>query len=150
MTQPSPAPRFWPTAGPSGLAVIGLAVLTAISVRFAFRSALLYLIAVVFVSLTGDLAAAAGISLVAFLCLAAFLSRAAFPGALFEPLNLVALLGFLTTSFVVTRLVSRWRTSFRELQALQDRMGLVIDSIPAWASVIRPDRERAAQSARDG
>jgi PAS domain S-box-containing protein len=122
-----------------GLAVIGLAVLTAISVRFAFRSALLYLIAVVFVSLTGDLAAAAGISLVAFLCLAAFLSRAAFPGALFEPLNLVALLGFLTTSFVVTRLVSRWRTSFRELQALQDRMGLVIDSIPAWASVIRPD-----------
>ena len=139
MTQPSPAPRFWPTAGPLGLAVIGLAVLTAISVRFAFRSALLYLIAVVFVSLTGDLAAAAGISLVAFLCLAAFLSRAAFPGALFEPLNLVALLGFLTTSFVVTRLVSRWRTSFRELQALQDRMGLVIDSIPAWASVIRPD-----------
>jgi len=122
-----------------GLAVIGLAVLTAISVRFAFRSALLYLIAVVFVSLTGDLAAAAGISLVAFLCLAAFLSRAAFPGALLEPLNLVALLGFLTTSFVVTRLVSRWRTSFRELQALQDRMGLVIDSIPAWASVIRPD-----------
>ena len=139
MTQPSPAPRFWPTAGPLGLAVIGLAVLTAISVRFAFRSALLYLIAVVFVSLTGDLAAAAGISLVAFLCLAAFLSRAAFPGALLEPLNLVALLGFLTTSFVVTRLVSRWRTSFRELQALQDRMGLVIDSIPAWASVIRPD-----------
>jgi PAS domain S-box-containing protein len=139
VTQPSPAPRFWPTAGPLGLAVIGLAVLTAISVRFAFRSALLYLIAVVFVSLTGDLAAAAGISLVAFLCLAAFLSRAAFPGALFEPLNLVALLGFLTTSFVVTRLVSRWRTSFRELQALQDRMGLVIDSIPAWASVIRPD-----------
>ncbi len=139
MTQPSPAPRFWPTAGPLGLAVIGLAVLTAISVRFAFRSALLYLIAVVFVSLTGDLAAAAGISLVAFLCFAAFLSRAAFPGALFEPLNLVALLGFLTTSFVVTRLVSRWRTSFRELQALQDRMGLVIDSIPAWASVILPD-----------
>jgi PAS domain S-box-containing protein len=139
VTQPSPAPRFWPTAGPLGLAVIGLAVLTAISVRFAFRSALLYLFVVVFVSLTGNLAAAVGVSLVAFLCLVAFLSRSAFPGALLEPLNLVALLAFLTTSFVVTRLVSRWRTSFRELQALQDRMGLVIDSIPAWASVILPD-----------
>jgi PAS domain S-box-containing protein len=122
-----------------GLAVIGLAVLTAISVRFAFRSALLYLFVVVFVSLTGHLAAAVGVSLVAFLCLVAFLSRSAFPGALLEPLNLVALLAFLTTSFVVTRLVSRWRTSFRELQVLQDRMGLVIDSIPAWASVILPD-----------
>jgi PAS domain-containing protein len=139
VTQPSPAPRFWPTAGPLGLAVIGLAVLTAISVRFAFRSALLYLFVVVFVSLTGHLAAAVGVSLVAFLCLVAFLSRSAFPGALLEPLNLVALLAFLTTSFVVTRLVSRWRTSFRELQVLQDRMGLVIDSIPAWASVILPD-----------
>src|SRR2546429_386601 len=53
MTQPSPAPRFWPTAGPSGLAVIGLAALTAISVRFAFRSALLYPIAVEFVNRWG-------------------------------------------------------------------------------------------------
>ena len=139
MMEPSPAPRFWPTAGPLGLAVIGVAALTAISARFTFRSALLYLIVVVFVSLTGNLAAAAGISLIAFLCLAVFLSHAAFPGALLEPLNLVALLAFLTTSFVVTRLVSRWRTSFRELQALRDRMALVIDSIPAWASVILPD-----------
>jgi len=139
VTQPTPAPRFWPTAGPSGLAVIGMAVLTAISVRFAFRSALLYLIAVVFVSLTGDLPAAAVVSLIAFLCLAGFLSPAGLPAALVEPLNLTALVSFLTTAFVVTRLVSRWRTSFREIQALKDQLGLVIDSIPAWASVIRPD-----------
>jgi len=76
VTQPSPAPRFWPTAGPLGLAIIGLAVLTAISARFSFRSALLYLIAVVFVSLTGNFAAAAAVSLIAFLCLAGFLSPA--------------------------------------------------------------------------
>jgi PAS domain S-box-containing protein len=116
-----------------------MAVLTAISVRFAFRSALLYLIAVVFVSLTGDLPAAAVVSLIAFLCLAGFLSPAGLPAALVEPLNLTALVSFLTTAFVVTRLVSRWRTSFREIQALKDQLGLVIDSIPAWASVIRPD-----------
>jgi len=139
VTQPNPAPRFWPTAGPLGLAIIGLAVLTAISARFSFRSALLYLIAVVFVSLTGNFAAAAAVSLIAFLCLAGFLSPAGLPAALVEPLNLTALVAFLTTAFVVTRLVSRWRTSFREIQALKDQLGLVIDSIPSWASVIRPD-----------
>lgn len=139
MTQPSPAPRFWPTAGPLGLAVIGLAVLTAISVRFAFRSALLYLLVVVLVSLTGNLPGAVAVSLIAFLCLAGFLSPAGLPAALVGPLNLTALVSFLTIAVVVTRLVSRWRTSFREIQALKDQLGLVIDSIPAWASVIRPD-----------
>ena len=82
MTQPSPAPRFWPTAGPLGLAVIGLTVLTALSVRFTFRSAMLYLLAVVFVSLTGNLPGAAAVSLIAFLCLAAFVSPAGLPTAL--------------------------------------------------------------------
>ena len=123
MTQPSPAPRFWPTAGPLGLAVIGLAVLTAISVRFAFRSALLYLLVVVLVSLTGNLPGAAVVSLIAFLCLGGFLSPAGLPAALVEPLNLTALVSFLTIAFVITRLVSRWRTSFREIQALKDSSG---------------------------
>ncbi len=42
-----------------GLGVVGVAALTAVLYRLDFRSALLYLIVVVFVSLTGDFVASA-------------------------------------------------------------------------------------------
>jgi PAS domain S-box-containing protein len=122
-----------------GVGVVGLAALTVVLTRLHFRSALLYLIVVVFVSLTGDFVAAAVVSGIAWLCLAYFLSPQTFLAGLGDPLNVVALLAFLTTAFVVTRLVSRRRTMFRELQILKDQLGLVIDTIPALSSVNRPD-----------
>ena len=123
----------------AGAAVIAVVALTTVLVRLEFRSALLYLILVVFVSLAGDFVASAAVSLVAFLCLASFLTRASFPAGLVDPLNVVALASFLLTALVVTRLVSKWSTSFREIRALEDEQRLVIDTIPAWATVMRPD-----------
>ncbi len=91
-----------------------------------------------FVSLTGDFAAAAFVAVVAVFCLAQFLSPLGFPLSVGEPLNVVALVALLMTAFVVTSLVSRRRTSFREIQALEDQPGLEIDTIPALAGVSVP------------
>ena len=66
------------TSARGAVAMAGLAVLTAISYRLDFRSALLYLIVVVFVALTGDFVASAIVSFVAFLCLTYFLTRTPF------------------------------------------------------------------------
>ena len=127
----SVAERLWRTSVRCGLGVAGLAALTAVLDRLHFRSALLYLIIVVFVSLTGDFVASAVVSMGALLCLSYFLSPPGFLLGLDQPLNLVALLGFLTAAFVVTSLVSRRRASFQEIEGLRDQLKLVIDTIPA-------------------
>jgi PAS domain S-box-containing protein len=129
----------WPASVRCALGVAGVVALTGILYPLNFRSALLYLIIVVFVSLTGDLVAAAVVSVIAVLCLGYFLTPAPFLLGLGEPLNVVALLGFLTTAFVVTRLVSRRRTSFGEVRILKEQLGRVIDSMPALSSVSLPD-----------
>ncbi len=130
--------RLWRTSARCGLGVVGLAALTVVLHRLNLRSAALYLIVVVFVSLTGDLVASVVVSFIALLCLAYFLSP---PSSLFgldDPLNAVALLAFLTTALVVTRLVSRRRASFQEIAGLRDQLTLVIDSIPALTGVALP------------
>ena len=134
----SVAERLWRTSVRCGLGVAGLAALTAVLDRLHFRSALLYLIIVVFVSLTGDFVASAVVSLGALLCLSYFLSPPGFLLGLDQPLNLVALLGFLTAAFVVTSLVSRRRASFQEIEGLRDQLKLVIDTIPALTGVTLP------------
>src|SRR5713101_1967252 len=131
--------RLWLTSARCGLGVAAVATLTGILYRLDFRSALLYLIVVVFVSLTGDFVASAVVSFIAFLCLAYFLTPPAFGLGLADPINVVALLAFVTTAFVVTRLVSRRATSFRENQILKDQLGLVIDTMPALTGVSLPD-----------
>ena len=134
----SVAERLWRTSVRCGVGVAGLAALTAVLDRLHFRSALLYLIIVVFVSLTGDFVASAVVSMGALLCLSYFLSPPGFLLGLDQPLNLVALLGFLTAAFVVTSLVSRRRASFQEIEGLRDQLKLVIDTIPALTGVTLP------------
>jgi PAS domain S-box-containing protein len=137
--KPSETQQFWQISARCGWGVVGVAALTAVLYRLSFRSALLYLIVVVFVSLTGDFVASTVVSVVAVLCLAYFLTPPVILLGLGDPLNVVALLGFLTTAFVVTHLVSRRRTSFQEVQILKEQLGLVIDSMPALSSVSWPD-----------
>ena len=134
----SVAERLWRTSVRCGLGVAGLAALTAVLDRLHFRSALLYLIIVVFVSLTGDFVASAVVSMGALLCLSYFLSPPGFLLGLDQPLNLVALLGFLTAALVVTSLVSKRRASFQEIEGLRDQLKLVIDTIPAFTGVTLP------------
>src|SRR5882762_5840638 len=130
--------RLWRTSARCGLGAAGLAVLTAVLDRLHFRSALLYLIVVVFVSLTGDFVASVVVSIGALLCLSYFLSPPDSLLGLGQPLNLVALLGFLTTASVVTSLMSRRRASFQEIKGLRDHLTLVIDTIPALTAVTLP------------
>ena len=139
MTTPSETREFWQTSVRCGVAIVGLVVLTVVSHRLDFRSALLYLIVVVFVALTGDLLASVIVSVVAFLCMTYFLTQTPFLLALRYPLNLVALVGFLMTAFIVSRLVSKQRAGFQEIQALKEQLGLVVDSMPAVSSVSLPD-----------
>ena len=75
--------------------------------------ALLYLIVIVVVSLTRSFIPAAFVSIVAYVCLDSFFTAPLFRPAMREPLDFVAPIAFLTTSFVITRLMSRVRKSFR-------------------------------------
>jgi PAS domain S-box-containing protein len=133
------ARQFRQTGTHCAVAIVVLAAVTAVSYWLDFRSALLYLIVVVFVALTGDFLASAIVSVVAFLCLTSFLTQTPFLLGLRYPLNLVALVGFLMTAFIVSRLVSKQRTGFQEVQLLKEQLRLVIDSMPALSSVSLPD-----------
>jgi PAS domain S-box-containing protein len=109
-------------AGHCLLAVLALAVVTVSTSLFrphqAFTTtALLYLIIVVVLSLNGSFLSAAIVSLIAVFCLEYFCNPPLYTLGLEDPLEAIALLAFLTTALVVTRLVSRMRTSLQDLQA---------------------------------
>lgn len=102
--------RFWPSAVPFLLAHIALALVTAVCLRLQLNLAtvvLLYLIVVVLLSLTGSFAASAVVSFVAILCLAYFFAPPIFSFRVSDPLDVVALVVFLTIALVVTRLMSK-------------------------------------------
>jgi PAS domain S-box-containing protein len=91
----------------------------------------------VLVSLSSDFIPAAFVSIVAYICLDSFFTEPLFHIAMSEPLDVVAPIAFLTTSLVITRLMSRVRKSFQEIQALKDQLRLVIDTIPGsiWSAL---------------
>ena len=90
----------------------GLAFVTLICFRFQFNlatAALLYLMVVVLLSLKGSFVSSAVVSVVAVGCLAYFFAPQILSFRVDDPLNVVAIVAFLTTSLVITRLVSRVR-----------------------------------------
>src|SRR5262249_27919149 len=124
--------RFWRSAAQCLLGAVVLALLTYVCFRLQANSttvALLYLIVIVVISLTSDFIPAAFVSIVAYICLDTFFTAPLFRPSMREPLDVVAPIAFLTTSFVITRLMSRVRKSFQEIQILKDQLRLVIDTI---------------------
>jgi K+-sensing histidine kinase KdpD len=104
--------KFWRSAAQCLFGGIGLAVVTLICFRFQLNLAtvvLLYLIVVVLFSLKGGFVPSAVISVIAVGCLAYFFAPPIFSFRVDDPLNVVAILVFLTTSLVITRLVTRVR-----------------------------------------
>src|SRR5262249_54476743 len=79
------------------------------------------------------------VSIIAYICLDSFFTEPLFHIAMKEPLDVVAPIAFLTTSLVITRLMSRVRKSFQEIQALKDQLRLVIDTIPGLVWSALPD-----------
>jgi signal transduction histidine kinase len=91
---------------------IGLAAVTLICFQFHFNlatAALLYLIVVVLLSLKGSFVSSAVVSAIAVGCLAYAFAPPIFSFRVDDPLNVVAIITFFTTSLVITRLVSRVR-----------------------------------------
>jgi PAS domain S-box-containing protein len=134
--------RLWRSAAKCLLGVIVLALLTYVCFRQQANPttvALLYLIVIVLVSLTSDFIPAAVVSIVAYVCLDSFFTAPLFHLAMSEPLDFVAPAAFLTTSFVITRLMSNGRKSFQEIQGLKDQLRLVIDTIPGLVWSALPD-----------
>jgi PAS domain S-box-containing protein len=76
----------------------------------------LYLIVIVLLSLSGDYVASVVISVVAALCIAYFFAPPIFSIRVDDPLNIVAIIAFLTTSLVISRLVSEVRSRSEKLR----------------------------------
>lgn len=81
----------------------------------------LYLIVIVLLSLTGDLASSLLVSIAAALCLIYFFARPTFSLRVDNPLDLVAIIAFVTTSFVISRLVSEVRAKSEIILSSVDR-----------------------------
>ncbi|MBO0720459.1 MAG: PAS domain-containing protein [Blastocatellia bacterium] len=134
--------RFWRSVAQYLLGSIALGMLTFVCFRFDVNPttvALLYLIFIVLVSLKGSIVTAVLVSIVAYLCLDSFFTKPLFHIAMSETLDVVAPITFLTTSLVITRLMTKVRKSFQEIQALKDHLRLVIDTIPGLVWSALPD-----------
>jgi PAS domain S-box-containing protein len=102
--------------------------------------ALLYVFVVVMVSLRGDLYASVWVSLLAVAVLDYFFTAPLFRlYPVREARDLIVLIGFLTTAVVINRLIARMHQSFRDVEAAQEQLRLVIDTVPTLLSSARAD-----------
>jgi two-component system, OmpR family, sensor histidine kinase KdpD len=96
-------------AVPSGI-VIGITTVACFVFHVNFPTvSFIYLIIVVLQSLTGDFLSSAVVSVIAFLCLNFFFVPPLFSLAVSDPSDTLALISFLVTGLIVTRLTSRAR-----------------------------------------
>ncbi len=107
----------WRSAVPGLLGAIGLALVTFICFRLQVglgTAALLYLMAVVLVSLKGSFVSSTVVSVLAVGCLDYFFTTPLFTFGMNDLQSYVAMIVFLTTSLIITRLVSRVRKQTEE------------------------------------
>jgi PAS domain S-box-containing protein len=97
------------------------------------------LIVVVLVSLGGRFLPAALVSIIAVLSLNYFFVSPLFHIGIAYPLDPIATIAFLATALVISRLLARVRQSFSEVQALNERLQLVVDTIPSLVARTRGD-----------
>jgi signal transduction histidine kinase len=103
---------FWRSAVQCLFGGVALAFVTLICFGLRLNlatAALLYLMVVVLLSLKGSFVSSGVVSLVAVGCLAYFFTVPIFSFRVDDPLNVVAIIAFLTTSLVITRLMTRVR-----------------------------------------
>lgn len=85
-------------------------------------AAVLYMVIIVLVSLQGRFIPAIFVSLVAIACLDYFFVAPVFRITLAGPLDLAALLAYLTAAVVITSLLAKVRNSFQELRRSEARL----------------------------
>jgi signal transduction histidine kinase len=118
--------KFWKSAGKSATqflpGLIGLALVTFAAIRLHLQPgaiSLLYLIAIVFVSLRAGFVSAVAVSVVAVCCLHYYFLPRSSPAGTRNPLDIVASAAFLTTAWVITAMVARVRKLTEAQLALQ-------------------------------
>jgi PAS domain S-box-containing protein len=117
------------------LGILALALLTLVCFRFQLNlasAAFSYLIVIVLLSLMGSFVASVILSIIAVGCLNYFFVPPIFDFPVDYPLDVLAVIGFLTASLVVSGLVVRARR-------LKEQFQLVVDTIPAVVWSKRPD-----------
>ena len=134
--------RFLQSAALSLLGSVAIVLLAYVSYRSRLdllTTASLCLILVVLVSLGGRFIPAAVASIVALLSVNYFFVAPLFSIRIAHPMDEIAGAAFLVTALVISRLIARLRQSFSEVQALNERLQLVVDTIPALVARARPD-----------
>ena len=104
---------------------IGLALLTLVCFRFQVNSttvALLYLIVIGLVSLQGNFVPSAIVSIIAYVCLDAFFTAPLFALGMNQILDIVAPITYVTSAFVITRLISNLRKSNEERKRAEETL----------------------------
>jgi signal transduction histidine kinase len=133
---------LWRTAAALLAGCAALALLTWILVASDFShpatGALLYMIVIVLLSMTGNIAAGIGLAIIATFCLNYFFTEPRFSFQVNAVEDVVAVTAFALTAVTVAILVGRARRS-GETGALKDRLQVIIDTIPAMVWSISPD-----------
>lgn len=117
--------RVWRPIQQLLLGAGGLALVTVVCFRFQVNSttvALLYLIVIGLVSLQGSFAPSAIVSIIAYICLDAFFTAPLFALGMNQILDIVAPITYVTSAFVVTRLISRLRKSNEQRQQAEETL----------------------------
>jgi PAS domain S-box-containing protein len=139
---PSDTGILWRTAAWLLLGCAGLALLTWIGVQFDFNhpatSALLYMIVIVLVSMTGNIAAGIGLAIIAALCLNYFFTEPRFSFQINAAEDVAAVIAFALTAVIIANLVGRARR-LGEATVLRDQLQFAIDTIPAMVWSNLPD-----------
>jgi PAS domain S-box-containing protein len=121
---------------------IGLALLTFVCFRLgldADATSFAYLILIVPLSLMGSFIGSAALSIIAVVCLDYFFTEPQFSFQVRSLDDILAMAGFLTTSFIVCALTAKMRKDAERAQTSQQ---LLIDTIPAMVWSALPDGSR--------
>jgi C4-dicarboxylate-specific signal transduction histidine kinase len=117
--------KFWQLVVECMLGSAALALLTFVCFRFHANSttvALLYLIVIVLLSLRASLVPSAVVSIIAYICLDYFFTAPLFTLGMNQTLDFVAPIAYVTTAFVITRLMSRLRKSTEDQRRAEDAL----------------------------
>jgi PAS domain S-box-containing protein len=125
----------WRLATQFLLGCVGLAALTLVCFRLQLNLASVafgYLIVIVLLALMGSVVSSVILSIIAAGCLTYFFAPPIFDFRIDDPLDVLAVIGFLTASLLVAGLVERVRR-------LNEQFQLVVDNIPAMVWSKEPD-----------
>jgi K+-sensing histidine kinase KdpD len=117
--------RLWSSIQLFLLGTAGLSLLTLVCFQYQVNSttvALLYLIVIGLVSLEGNFVPAAIVSIIAYVCLDFFFTAPLFALGMNQILDVVAPITYVTSAFVITRLISRLRKANEERQRAQETL----------------------------